>query len=204
MKRVAIVNTGLSNLHSISRAVEECGSDPLITDNPTDLRTAASIILPGVGSFPRAMARLRETGLAEELSEQVVGLRIPILGICLGMQLLATTGFEGEASPGLGWIEGIVARLEPGPGERIPHVGWNDVKVRRPAAIFAGLDSTQNFYFVHSFSLRPANESDVIATTEYAGGFTAAVQRDHIIGVQFHPEKSQQAGLAVLRNFLAA
>jgi imidazole glycerol-phosphate synthase subunit HisH len=203
MKRVAVVNTRLTNLHSIARAVEECGLQPVVTDHPGDLESVANIILPGVGSFPRAMEHLRDTGLIDALSEQVIEKRIPFLGICLGMQLLATTGREGGDSSGLGWIDGEARLLQPDAGERVPHVGWNDIEFRNASPIFDGIATGQDFYFVHSYVLRPSDESSITATTSYAGGFAAAVQRDHIFGVQFHPEKSQKPGFAVLRNFLA-
>ncbi len=127
MSRVAIINTGLCNLDSIARAVEECGKSLVVTDDPGDLVTATHIILPGVGAFPAAMARLAERRLVDVMTEQVVGRGIPFLGICLGMQLLATSGSEIRETPGLGWIEGKVDLLNPGPGERVPHVGWNEV-----------------------------------------------------------------------------
>jgi len=200
---VAIINTRLCNLHSIRRAVEECGLDAVITDDPRDLESVSSIILPGVGSFPLAMRRLQSAGLVEALGEQVMGQRIPFLGICLGMQLLATRGEEGGGSTGLGWLDGDVRLLKPGPGERVPHVGWNDLQFQRASPIFAGFQASPDFYFVHSYALTPADPETVVATSDFAGGITAAVQRDHIFGVQFHPEKSQKPGFAVLRNFLA-
>jgi len=203
VSRVAIIDTGISNVHSIARAIEEIGADSVVTRDPRDLETAARIVLPGVGSFPRAMRMLNETGIAESLQEQVIGQGIPFLGICLGMQVMAARGWEGGETSGLGWIPGDVRLLEPGPGERVPHVGWNTVHVVQESPLFHDVPEERDFYFVHSYALRPEQHRDVTASCDFAGGFTAAVRRDQIFGVQFHPEKSQRAGFEVLRNFLA-
>lgn len=203
MTRVAIVDFGLCNLGSIARAVEECGAMPVVTDRPEDLEAASHIILPGVGAFSRAMARLRERALDQAMEEQVRSRGVPFLGICLGMQMLASRGYEGLETPGLGWIQGEVKRLEPGPQERVPHVGWNEVEQRRPCPLFDGIADAKDFYFVHSYHLQATSDEDVIARTPYTGGFVSAVSRDSIFGVQFHPEKSQRPGLEMLRNFMA-
>lgn len=203
MSRVAIINTGLCNLDSIARAVEECGKSLVVTDHPEDLATATHMILPGVGAFPAAMARLTERHLVDVMTEHVVGRGIPFLGICLGMQLLATGGSEIRNTPGLGWIDGNVDILKPGPGERVPHVGWNEVVPVNNSLLFRGVSPDRDFYFVHSYILRPTRAEDVVGQTPYGGGFVSAVQRGLIFGVQFHPEKSQQAGFDVLQNFLS-
>ena len=203
MSRVAIVNTGLCNLDSIARAVEECDSAPVVTDDPADLAAATHIILPGVGSFPAAMARLTERGLVDAMTEQVVEGGIPFLGICLGMQLLGTRGSEIRPTPGLGWVDGEVELISPAPGERVPHVGWNEVAPVDGSPLFRGIPPERDFYFVHSYVLRPTSETDVAARTPYGGGFVSSVQRGLIFGVQFHPEKSQRAGFDVLQNFLS-
>jgi glutamine amidotransferase len=200
---VAIVDTGLCNLDSIARAIEECGGKPLVTEDPGDREHAARIVLPGVGAFPEAMDRLRSRGLDMALSEQVIGREIPFLGVCLGMQLMATLGTEVRETAGLGWIDGEVSLLQAGPGERIPHIGWNEVEPTAGSPLFQGIAPGRDFYFVHSYVLRPTRDEDVAAVTPYAGGFVSAVHRDNVFGVQFHPEKSQQVGFAVLRNFLA-
>jgi glutamine amidotransferase len=200
---VAIVDTGLCNLDSIARAIEDCGGKPLVSDDPRDLEHAARIVLPGVGAFPEAMARLRSRGLDVALSEQVIGREIPFLGVCLGMQLMATRGTEGRETAGLGWIEGEVSLLQAGPGERIPHIGWNDVEPSADSPLFRGITPGRDFYFVHSYVLNPTRDEDIAAVTPYSGGFVSAVHRGNLFGVQFHPEKSQQAGFAVLSNFLA-
>jgi glutamine amidotransferase len=205
MKKVAIVEYGVGNLDSVARSVEECGGTPLISREPRELKTASYIILPGVGAFAIAMRNLRELGLCDALTEQVSGKHIPFLGICLGMQLMATRGWEGgQETPGLGWIEGEVRRLQPGtPHERVPHVGWNQAVITRPSPLFDGLETGKDFYFVHSFHLECRDRSQVIACTPYCGGFASAIGDGHVFGVQFHPEKSQRVGFRVLKNFLS-
>jgi imidazole glycerol-phosphate synthase subunit HisH len=203
MKTVAIVDYGMGNLDSVARAVEECGGEPLLVRTASELGRAGSVILPGVGSFTQGMRNLRASGMADALQEYVLERGMPFLGLCLGMQLLATRGEEGGGEAGLGWISGAVARLRPqGDGERIPHVGWNEVVCERESPLFAGLDGRRDFYFVHSYTLACEDEGDVLASTPYAGGFTSAVERGHVRGLQFHPEKSQRAGFQVLRNFI--
>jgi len=203
MNRVAIIDYGMSNLDSVARAVQECEADPLVTTSPKDLEHAARIILPGVGVFDEGMRRLREQGYEEALNELVIGRQIPFLGICLGMQFLAAKGSEGGAeTPGLGWIDGEVVRLTPSATDnRLPHVGWNEV-VHNGDGLFRDVPNARDFYFVHSYHLRPMQESDVAARTPYCGGFVSAVRRDLVFGTQFHPEKSQRLGFQVLRNFL--
>ena len=203
MTEVAIVDYGMCNLGSIARAVEECGASALVSERPADLERATHIILPGVGSFREAMTRLRERGLDQAMEEQARGRGIPFLGICLGMQMLASRGYEGRETRGLGWIEGEVRRLEAGAGERVPHVGWNEVEQRRSCPLFDGIADRKDFYFVHSYYFLPEDDGVVVARTPYAGGFVSAVGRQLIFGVQFHPEKSQRPGLGMLRNFLA-
>jgi glutamine amidotransferase len=203
MSRTAIVDYGMGNLDSVARAVEECGGSPMVTSNPRDLEHAGRIILPGVGAFAQGMRHIRERGLDEALHEQVMEKGLPLLGLCLGMQLLATVGHEGDDAPGLGWIEAEIHRLEPANGtERIPHVGWNEVYPTRPSELFADLQGGRDFYFVHSYHMVCESSDDVLATTPYCGGFASAVGRDHIRGVQFHPEKSRRPGFQILTNFL--
>jgi glutamine amidotransferase len=194
----------MCNLDSVKRAVEECGGDPLVTDQARDIEIANRIILPGVGAFPNAMQNIKQRALDEILREQVMGHQIPFLGICLGMQLLATRGWEVEETEGLGLIPGEVRRLEPfGEDTRIPHIGWNEVCFVRDSPLFKGIVWGKDFYFVHSYHLSPQDENNVIACTPYGKGFVSAVQRGLIFGVQFHPEKSQRLGFQVLKNFLS-
>jgi glutamine amidotransferase len=204
MKIVAIINYGMGNLGSVYRAVEECGGHPVITNAEKDLEEVNFIILPGVGSFATGISKIRELGLDEILTQQVVEDQIPFLGICLGMQLMATKGCEGSETAGLGWIQGEVVRLQPSnPDERIPHVGWNEVIFSKSSSLHEGVPYGKDFYFVHSFHLMCHQEEDVIAYTPYCGGFVSAVNRGNIFGVQFHPEKSQKPGFQVIKNFLA-
>jgi glutamine amidotransferase len=200
---VAIVDYGLCNLDSVRRAVEECGGRPVVTARPEPVLDAARVILPGVGAFPEAMATLRRSGLAEAMTRQVVDRGVPFLGICLGMQLMAARGTEGTATDGLGWIPGEVRRLEGSSEARVPHVGWNELHSRRPCGLLDGIAPGADVYFVHSYAMVPAEERDIVATTPRGQApFVSIVQRDNFAGVQFHPEKSQKVGFALLRNFL--
>jgi imidazole glycerol-phosphate synthase subunit HisH len=204
VKRVAIVDYGVSNLDSVARAVEECGGQPLVTSEPGVLAEAASIVLPGVGAFRVGMMNLRRLGLDEVLDDLVRRRGIPLLGLCLGMHLLATTGSEGGDTPGLGFIGGDIVQLVPRePGERVPHIGWNEVVAERVSPLLSLDEPAHDYYFVHSYHLRPAAEEDVVATTPYCGGFVSVIARENVYGVQFHPEKSSRAGFALLRGFLS-
>jgi imidazole glycerol-phosphate synthase subunit HisH len=205
MGTVAIVDYGLCNLDSVRRAVEECGGEPLLTNRPDAVMDADRVILPGVGAFPEAMANLRRDGLDAAMTRRVVEQGHPFLGICLGMQLMAERGLEGRPTSGLGWISGEVRRLEPGNGSRVPHIGWNEVVPAAADALFAGIPSGADFYFVHSYVVHPADAGDILGLTPYGDrNVVSAVRRGNMWGVQFHPEKSQKIGFTVLRNFLAA
>ncbi len=204
MKRVALIDYGAGNLGSMRRALEECGAHAVPTADPAVVLSADAVVLPGVGAFQNAMRRLGALGLIEAVTRKVVERQAPFLGVCLGMQLLAGYGFEPEKTPGLGWIEGIVDRLSPcAADERIPHVGWNEVHFRPDAPLFRGLEPGVDFYFVHSYSLRPRHARVVTATTPFCGGFVSAIGMENVHGVQFHPEKSQKPGFTVLKNFLS-
>lgn len=203
MKTVAVVDYGMGNLGSVVRAVEECGGNPLILQEPGDLGGADCIILPGVGAFADGIRNIRARGFEQALADKVVHQGVPFLGICLGMQLLATKGMEGGETNGLGWIEGDVRRLEPdGVDVRIPHVGWNEVVFAQDSPLFSDMASNKDFYFVHSYHFVCTDAKAVLARTPYCGGFNSVVGRENIFGVQFHPEKSQRVGFQLLRNFL--
>ena len=203
MSLVVIVDYGMCNLDSVKRAVEECGGTPLVSRDAADLEKATHIILPGVGAFAQAMRNIRARSLDQALRTQALERRIPFLGICLGMQLMATKGYEGGETLGLDLIEGEVRRLVPDPaGTRIPHVGWNEVLLSRETPLFRDIASGRDFYFVHSYHFC-CKDGFAIGRTPYSGGFVSIVGRDVMFGVQFHPEKSQQMGFQVLRNFLA-
>lgn len=204
MRTVALVDYGIGNVDSVRRALQECGAEVVLASKRGEFERCASIVLPGVGAFGDGMKHLRERGLVEILNEQVLEKKIPFLGVCLGMQLLAKKGYENEISDGLGWIDADCVRLKPmSAEERIPHIGWNEALHEGKAPLFKDLPSGKDFYFVHSYALECRTSSEVLATTPYAGGFPSAVGRDNIFGVQFHPEKSQKPGFQLLRNFLA-
>jgi glutamine amidotransferase len=203
MKRVAVVDYGMSNLDSVARALEECGADVVVADRPGDLTAAGMIVLPGVGAFASGMRNLHERGLDEAIREQVLTYEIPLLGLCLGMHLLADEGIEGGPTPGLGLLPGRVERLVPdAAATRVPHVGWNEIHRKRSSPLLENIEDGRDFYFVHSFHFVCADPNDVVASTPYCGGIASIVQRGCVIGAQFHPEKSQAAGFALLKNIL--
>ena len=200
---VLIVDYNLSNLGSIRRSLEECGASPLVSDDPKTLKTATRIVLPGVGAFADGMANLRQMGWVSALREAVREERIPMLGICLGMQLLADVGHEGGTVEGLGLVPGQVRRLEPDdPNTKIPHVGWNEVYRSSGSSLFEGIPDGSDYYFVHSYHFIPRDRENVLATTPYCNGFASAVGAGSVFGVQFHPEKSGRPGFQILKNFL--
>jgi imidazole glycerol-phosphate synthase subunit HisH len=203
MLRVAIVDYGMGNLDSVARATEECGGRPVVTSSGEEIGNSPAVILPGVGAFAKGIERIRERGLDEILDAQVRQRGVPLLGLCLGMHLLATLGEEGGRTNGLGWIEGEVRRLPSGNGVRVPHVGWNEVHHDGDSRLLAGIESGRDFYFVHSYHFACADASQVEATTMYGSTFASVVASDNVFGVQFHPEKSQRAGFQLLRNFIA-
>ena len=198
---IVIINHGFSNLNSISRALEECGANVKVTEDAHDLISADKIVLPGVGAFSSAMKTMHSKGLSDALLEQVQQREVPVLGICLGMQLLASNSIEGGVNQGLNLIPGSVIPLKSVDNERIPHMGWNEVNPTKPSMLFEDIKPQRDFYFVHSFHL-DCDEEYVIAKTPYCGQFTSAVAKDSVMAVQFHPEKSLKAGFAVLKSFL--
>ena len=200
---VAIINYGMGNLRSVENAVRAIGGTPVLASRPEDLAGAERIILPGVGAFGEAMKRLRERGFVGALEDAVLGHARPFLGICLGMQLLATRGFEHGEHAGLGWIAGEVTALAPAGELRVPHMGWNTLAPRGTSPLLRGLPDKADFYFVHSFHFVVADAATAIADVDYGGPVVCAVAKGHIFGTQFHPEKSHKVGLALLGNFLA-
>lgn len=204
MKRVAIIDYGMGNIGSVFRAVEECGGSPVVTCLPAEISDADCLILPGVGSFGDGMHNIRQRRLDDIMAECVLDRGIPLLGICLGMQLLAERSYEFGEHQGLGWIKGDVVRLQPDePTTRIPHVGWNEVYSQINSPLLTGINAGRDFYFVHSYHFICAQKDNILAITPYCGQFTSVIGTGNIFGVQFHPEKSQKAGFAVLRNFLS-
>jgi len=198
-----IVDYGMGNLKSVSRALEEIGAECFISDEPKRLREVSGVVLPGVGSFAEGMTNLRQSGMAGAITAAVRDEQLPLLGICLGMQLLATRGFEGGETEGLDLIPGSVCLMPRLPDERIPHVGWNGVSFTKDDDLVAGLAEGSDFYFVHSYAFRPEDPDDVIADTPYAGGFPSIIGKGSARGVQFHPERSSKPGFRLLENFLS-
>lgn len=200
---VMIIDYGMSNLGSIKRAVEECGGDAVIADDPRELKKASKIILPGVGSYADGMGNLRKYGWFESINEEAGENGVPLLGICLGMQLLSERGCEGGDSTGLGLIKGEVKKLAvKDPGERLPHVGWNEISIAAPCVLLEGIADGSDFYFVHSYYFDAADAADVIAYTPYCGRFPSILAHKNIYATQFHPEKSSPDGFKLLKNFL--
>ena len=197
---IAIVDYGVGNLFSLSSSVQSLGAEVRVTGKAEDLRTASHILLPGVGAFADAMAKLEATGLVPVLKEEVQ--RKPLLGICLGMQLLFEKSYEYGEHKGLGIVKGEVRPLrERISGLKIPHMGWNKLRFTKYSEIFEGLKDGDYVYFVHSYYGKCADDS-MIASTDYGFDVTAAVQRGNVFGVQFHPEKSGDVGLKILNNFV--
>ena len=197
MGYTAIVDYGVGNLKSVTNAMKYLGLETRITGEAAELERADAIILPGVGAFPDAAERLRAPGLDKVLVEQAE--RKPILGICLGMQLLFDEGEEVRTCKGLGLVPGKVQKIAT--GRKLPHIGWNSLSFPNPSPLLAGLGGESYVYFVHSFCAAAAREEDVIARTEYGPSLVAAVGRGNVYGCQFHPEKSGEVGLQILRNF---
>jgi glutamine amidotransferase len=208
-RSVVIVDYGSGNLRSAEKALaraaaeQATGHEIVVTPDAEQVGAAERIVLPGVGAFADCMAGLRAIpGMIDALRSAVLERGVPFLGICVGMQLLATTGREFGDHAGLGWIEGEVVHMAP-PGLKIPHMGWNDLHPTRPHPLLGGIAQSANVYFVHSYAFKARDPADVLATTDYGGAIAAAVAHGNIAGVQFHPEKSQAVGLRVLQNFLA-
>ena len=204
MSKIVVIDYEMGNTDSVVRALEKCGANVFLSNKKNDLETASHIILPGVGAFNKGMKNILRLGLKQNLEQQVIKNKIPFLGICLGMQLLATKGYEHGENSGLGWIEGSVKLFSPtSKNERIPHIGWNEVNYNKDITLFSGIDISSDFYFVHSYHFLCKNPSNIIAKTPYCGKFVSAVKKNNIYGVQFHPEKSQVFGHMLLKNFLS-
>ena len=208
--KTAIIDYGSGNLRSAAKAFERASRESgrnatiVVTRRPDEVIAADRIVLPGVGAFRACRQGLAAVdGMIDALREAVVAQGRPFLGICVGMQLMAGKGLEHGETEGLGWIEGDVVPLQPAdPALKIPHMGWNELELGRPHPLFDGIASGQHAYFVHSYHLAAANPAHVLATVDYGGPVTAMVGRDNMIGTQFHPEKSQETGLQLIKNFL--
>lgn len=201
MKHISIIDYGMGNLSSVKNVLDHLGQSSEIISRPDEVLKASAIIVPGVGAFGRAMSHLKERGLIESLNKRVKVDKVPFLGICLGMQLLADDSEELGTHQGLGWVKGNVVKLQVSDELRLPHVGWNDIKVKADCPLFEGLGPDFNFYFVHNFHFQCSGDV-VAATCDYGPRFTAAIHCDNIFAVQFHPEKSQENGMIVMKNFM--
>ena len=199
MTRIAIADYGMGNLRSVEKALEHVGAEPLLTSDPARIREADAVVLPGVGAFPKAMERIRELGLDGAIRERADA-GVPVLGICLGLQLLFESSTELGGATGLGLIPGPVDKLA-APGLKLPQIGWNEVEWRRESALTEELPERTAMYHVHTYAPRPRDPGDVLGTATYGEEFVTAVERGNVAGVQFHPEKSGPAGLRLLAAF---
>lgn len=209
MSLTVLIDYDSGNLHSAEKAFQRMAAEVgagnvIVTSRPEDVARADRIVLPGDGAFPACRAALgRFTGLFEAIDEAVTRRARPFLGICVGMQMLATLGREYRDTKGFGWIGGEIVRITPtDPTLKVPHMGWNDLVIDQPHPVLAGIETGQHAYFVHSYQFRMADPAQRLAHCDYGGDITAIVGRDTIIGTQFHPEKSQATGLRLIANFL--
>lgn len=197
---LAIIDYQMGNLRSVQKGFEKVGHQAVITSDPDQLRRATKVVLPGVGAFGDAMAELRRRDLVEPIREAVNSGK-PFLGICLGLQLLFETGYEGGRHEGLGILSGDVVRFDLPHDYKVPHMGWNQLRIKNPAPILKGLADGTHVYFVHSYYVKPSDPSVIATETDYGGSFCSMIWRDNLYATQFHPEKSQTDGLRILKHF---
>ena len=197
---IAIIDYGMGNLRSVQKALEAVGHEAVVVSDPDQIHRASKVILPGVGAFADAISELRRTGLGEAFCE-AVKLGKPCLGVCLGLQLLFDVSEEDGEHEGLKLIPGRVVRFDHEPGLKVPHMGWNTLRARKPSPLLEGLEPDPSVYFVHSYYARPGNPDHVIAESDHPRPFAAMVGRENLMATQFHPEKSQRVGLAMYANF---
>ena len=201
---IGIIDYGMGNLLSVLNAFEMIGADAVILSDPEQMNEMERLVLPGVGAFGNCMQNLQSKGFVSELNRQVIELKKPIFGICLGMQLMAKRSDEFGEHNGLGWFDAEVVRLKTIDQHlRVPHIGWNNIFFEKTNPLFKGVTSTAETYFVHSYFMQCKDAADVVCTTEYGGPVTAAVMKGNIFATQFHPEKSQDNGLQILKNFIS-
>jgi imidazole glycerol-phosphate synthase subunit HisH len=198
---IGIVDYGMGNRRSVEKAFAHVGAEAVLTGDHAALRAADGLVVPGVGAFPEAMRRLRAAGLDEVIRERAAD-GVPVIGLCLGMQLLLERSVEHEGAEGLGLIPGDVRRLD-ARGAKLPHIGWNEVRWTRRSPLVDGLPDPATFYHVHTFVPHPSDPADVLGVSDYGSEFASVVERGNVAGAQFHPEKSSVHGLALLRNFAA-
>ncbi len=195
---ITVIDYRMGNLRSVAKALELSGKQVMVSSRPEDILRAGLLVLPGVGAYSKGMENLNELGIIPHISEKVKQ-GTPLLGICLGMQLMLQMSQEGDKKPGIGLLRGVVKRF--GPGLRVPHVGWNTVSAKKSSPLFKGIPPDSYFYFVHSYYAVPENEEYVLAETDYGVSFASAICKENLFLTQFHPEKSQDIGLKMLKNF---
>ncbi len=200
---VSIIDYGLGNLASVAKAFSSLGAKTIITSNPEKIRKSDKIVLPGQGAFNDGINNLKALGLVQLLTDEVMNRKKPFWGICLGLQLLAESGLENGKHSGLGWIKGSVVKLSAPAGLRLPHVGWDNVSYLKQSKLFTGIPNDSDFYFVHSYYLKPTDKKNINATCDYGQIFPAAFESENIYATLFHPEKSQQFGQQLIKNFLS-
>jgi imidazole glycerol-phosphate synthase subunit HisH len=200
MNEIVIVDYGMANLRSVQKAFEKVGHTAVVSSDPNRVAEADKVVLPGVGAFRDAIARLHETDLTAPIIAHLRSGK-PFFGICLGLQLLFTTSYEDGVHHGLDYFPGEVIRFKDIPGFKVPHMGWNQLRVRHPAPPLAGMAPDSSVYFVHSYYAAPTDETIIATETDYPTPFASAVWRDNVFATQFHPEKSQSVGLEMLRRF---
>jgi imidazole glycerol-phosphate synthase subunit HisH len=200
---IAIVDYGLGNILAFLNVYNRLNIPVIVAKSAADLRNATKLILPGVGSFDHAMQQLDQSGMRQLVEQLVMHNKIPVLGICVGMQMLAKSSEEGKL-PGLGWIDGVVKKFDlstMSASIKLPHMGWNDVNPMLAGGLFKGMEQDSRFYFLHSFYFECHQQSNILALSDYGGNFSCAVRQDNVYGVQFHPEKSHHFGSQLLKNF---
>jgi|TARA_A100001015_G_scaffold266352_1_gene315502 glutamine amidotransferase len=201
VKKVCIINTESGNQRSVYNAIKDLNYSIKISNDKKDLEESTHLILPGVGAYKNLMSKINKQKLIEVLFDQIMIKKKPFLGICVGMQILSSFGYEFEESSGLNYIKGKVIKLD-AKLLRLPHVGWNNLKIKKNSDLFNGLEDETYFYFVHSYVFEVENDKDILSVTNYDQDFVSSVQKENIFGVQFHPEKSQKTGLLILKNFI--
>ena len=202
---VTIIDYGVGNLNSIKNMLKKIGIEAVISSTTADIESADKLILPGVGSFEYGMNKLRRSPFFDILQQKVLKNKTPILGVCLGAQLLLNGSEEGQSVPGLGWIEGKALRFDQGKmadNYKVPHMGWNELQVKKESRLFTDMYNNQRYYFVHSYHMACYQEADILAESNYSYNFVAAVEKENILGVQFHPEKSHKFGMKLYENFI--
>lgn len=200
---ITIIDYGLGNIRAFVNVYERLNIKTRVAHSPKDFKGSTKIILPGVGAFDYAMSQLNSSGMRDEIEKQVLGNKIPIMGICVGMQMLAKSSDEGEL-PGLGWIDGIVKKFDASKipfKTRLPHMGWNSISPKSSSPLMNGFSNSSRFYFLHSYYFVAYNQDDIISTTDYGINYASAVCSENVFGIQFHPEKSHINGIKLLQNF---